>query len=100
MGVGVLGWVSTQVIYPWLGNTSRLYVHPSMNGWYMYKMNLYSAVKKNEIVKLVRKRWNQSIFYDYMSIKFRVKFPKLRLSALSKNLTKLPRTFFPLKIRE
>lgn len=77
-------------------------LRPSIDEWvmktrYMYKMNLYSAVKKNEVVKLVRKRWNQSIFYDYMSIKFRVKFPKLRLSVLSKNLTKLPRTFFSLK---
>ena len=52
-----------------------------------------------EIVKFVRKRWNQSIFYDYMSIKFRVKFSKFRFSALSENITELPRTnYFPLKI--
>lgn len=59
-------------------------------------MNLYSAVKKNEIVKRVRKRWNQSIFYDDISMKFMVKFPKFRFSALSENITELPRTiFFP-----
>lgn len=62
--------------------------------------NFYSAVKKNEIMKLVgKKRWNQSIFYDYISIKFRVKFPTSRFSAVSGGLIKVSWTiFFPLKI--